>query len=68
MKILGIVFLVAALVLLAWGLDANGSLQSDFTRLFRGGPTHRTLWLFLGSACAGTAGLGLLVAPQPRTA
>lgn len=67
MKGMGIVLLALAALLLVWGLDASGSIQSEFTRLFRGGPSDRTVWLFAGSAVAGIMGLGLLFSGRSRT-
>ena len=60
MKLGGIVLLATAIVLLFWGLDASGSLHSEVSRFFRGVPSDRAAWLFLGSAAAGVIGLGLL--------
>ena len=60
-RVLGIACLVAAGVLFAWGLDASESLGSGFSRLFRGTPTDRTMWLYGGAAVAAVAGLGLLL-------
>jgi len=67
-RVLGIACLVAAGVLSAWGLDASESLGSGFSRLFRGTPTDRTMWLYGGAAVAAVAGLGLLLRrPQKRS-
>ena len=60
MKLAGIALLMAAAVLLVWGLDASGSFNSEVSRFFRGTPTDRTAWLFVGSAVAGVIGFGLL--------
>jgi hypothetical protein len=60
-RVLGIACLVAAGVLLVWGYDSSQSIGSGFSRLFRGTPTDRTLWLYGGAALAGVAGLGLLL-------
>jgi hypothetical protein len=66
MRIAGIALLAVAVVLLVFGLDASGSLVSDVSRFFRGGPTDRTAWFYIGSACAGVIGLGLIFSPRPR--
>lgn len=68
MKLAGIALLIVAVVFLLWGLDASRSIPSDLSRLFRGGPTDRTLWLYVGSAVAGVVGLGLLFTPRARNA
>lgn len=67
-KISGVVLLVAAAFLFVWGLDASGSIQSGFSRFFRGVPTDKTVWLFVGSAVVGVMGLSLLVVPKLRLA
>jgi uncharacterized protein DUF3185 len=68
MKFAGFALLALAVGLLIWGLEASGSLHSDFSRFFRGGPTDRTVWLYVGSAVAGVMGLGLLFSPRARRA
>ena len=64
-RVLGIACLVVAVFLLVWGLDASGSLGSEFSRFFRGTPTDRTMRLFIGAALFGASGLGFL-ARRPR--
>jgi hypothetical protein len=61
----GIACLVVAIFLLLWGLDASGSLGSEFSRVFRGTPTDRTMRLLIGAALFGAVGLGLIVR-RPR--
>lgn len=68
LKFSGLALLAVAVVLLVWGLEASGSIQSDFSRFFRGSPTDRTVWLYVGSAAAGVIGLGLLFSPRVRRA
>ena len=68
LKVVGLALVAVAVVLLAWGLENSGSIHSNFSRFFRGGPTDRTLWLYAGSAAAGVIGLGLLVFPRVRRA
>ena len=68
MKLVGFALLAVAVGLLVWGLEASGSIQSNFSRFFRGGPTDRTVWLYVGSAVAGALGLGLLFSPRARRA
>jgi hypothetical protein len=68
MKFAGLALLLVAVGLLVWGLEASGTIQSDFSRFFRGGPSDRTVWLYVGSAAAGVMGLGLLLSPRIRHA
>ena len=67
-KFVGLALVAVAVVLLVWGLEASGSIHSNFSRFFGGGPTDRTLWLYVGSAAAGVMGLGLLISPRVRRA
>ena len=60
-RVLGIACLVAAGVLGAWAWDASESLGSGFSRLFRGTPTDRTMWLTGAAVLAALAGSALLL-------
>ena len=64
-RMVGIACLVVAIFLLFWGLEASGSLGSEFSRFFRGTPTDRTVRLLIGAALFGAVGLGL-IARRPR--
>lgn len=68
MKFVGLALLAVAVLLLVWGLEASGTISSDFSRFFRGGPSDRTVWLYVGSAAAGVIGLGFLLSPRMRRA
>lgn len=68
MKLAGFALLAVAVVLLVWGWDASASLPSDLSRIFRGGPSDRTLWFIVGGAAAGVLGLGLLYSSRHRKA
>jgi Protein of unknown function (DUF3185) len=67
-RVLGIALMVIAAVLLVWGLDASGTVESGISRFFRGFPPDSTRWLFPGSIGAGGLGLGLLISSGPRPA
>ena len=60
-RMMGIACLVAAGVLGAWAWDASQSIGSGFSRLFRGTPTDRTMWLYGAAALLGIAGLALVL-------
>ena len=60
-RVLGIACLVAAGVLGAWAWDASQSVGSGFSRIFRGTPTDRTMWLYGAAVLAAIAGAGLLL-------
>ncbi len=66
MKAIAIALLAAGVALLIWGIDANRSVGSSFSRTFTGNPTDRTMWLLAGGIGASAAGIWMLVRPQPR--
>ena len=66
MKLVGLGLLAVAVFFLVWGLEASGSIHSDFSRFFRGGPSDRAVWLYVGSAVIGVMGLGFLLSPRVR--
>jgi hypothetical protein len=60
-KALGIALLVVGVILLVWGLNAEGSFGSEVSKTFTGHPTDKTMWLIIGGAASGLTGLGLLL-------
>jgi hypothetical protein len=59
-KPISIALLAGGIVLIVYGIGASESVGSDFSRLFTGSPTDKTLWLLIGgivAAAAGAAGL-----------
>ena len=60
-KALGIALLVVGVVLLVWGLNAEGSFGSEVSKTFTGHPTDKAMWLIIGGAASGLTGLGLLL-------
>jgi Protein of unknown function (DUF3185) len=57
-KSLSLVLLVVGLILVVYGVSASESIGSDFSRLFTGSPTDKTLWLLIGGAAAMIIGAG----------
>lgn len=57
-KPIPLALLVVGVVLLVLGLMEADSLGSDFSRLFTGEPTDRSIWLIAGGAVAAIVGLG----------
>ena len=62
-KAIGAALLVGGLLLLFFGFQEYQSLQSEMKEFLTGSPTDRALWLMVGGAVAGVAGLVLLVRP-----
>lgn len=57
-KILFLALLVVGIVLLVLGVIESDSISSDFSRLFTGEPTDKTVWLLIGGGVATIVGLG----------
>ena len=65
-KAIGAALLVVAILLFAWGINSSESLGSEFSRIFRGTPTDRTIWLLGGGTAAGAAGMYLLAGSKRK--
>ena len=59
MKNLGVGFLVVGIVLIVFGIGASESVASDLSRLLRGQPTDRAIWLLVVGLFLATVGLFL---------
>jgi len=57
-KILFLAVLAIGIVLLVLGVIESDSISSDFSRLFTGEPTDKTVWLLIGGGLAVIVGLG----------
>jgi hypothetical protein len=60
-KILSLVLLAGGVLLLVYGFKASNSISSDFSRLFSGSPTDRSIWMLIGGAVAAALGAGGLL-------
>ncbi len=60
-KLLSLVLLVGGIVLIIYGIGASNSLGSDFSRLFTGAPTDKSIWLLIGGIVAAIIGAGGLM-------
>jgi hypothetical protein len=60
-KSISLALLVGGIILLVYGVIANDSTASGFSRFFTGNPTDKTMWLLIGGAVATVVGVaGLL--------
>ena len=58
---IALALLVGGIILIIYGISANDSTASGFSRFFTGNPTDKTMWLLIGGAVAAVAGVaGLL--------
>ena len=60
-KILSLALLAGGVVLIIYGISASNSIGSDFSRMFSGSPTDKTIWLLLGGVILAAIGAGGLV-------
>jgi len=56
-KIIGIVFLLAGVCLLAYGFNAADSVASGFSRFFNGTPTNKSIMLLIFGGALTVLGL-----------
>jgi len=56
-KSMSLALLVIGVILLVFGINAYHSASSDVSRFFTGAPTDKALWLLIGGAVVGVAGL-----------
>lgn len=57
-KILSLAFLATGVVLIVVGVSSSNSVSSDFSRLFTGSPTDKSIWLLVGGIVAAAVGVG----------
>jgi hypothetical protein len=60
-KALSIALLIGGIVLIVYGVSASNSIGSDFSRLFTGSPTDKSIWLLVGGVVAAAIGAGGLM-------
>ena len=66
-KPFSVALLIAGIVLIIYGINASESTSSDFSRLFTGSPTDRTIWFLVGGIAAAGIGTGNLLSGLRRT-
>ena len=65
-KSISLALLVGGIILIIYGVAANDSTASGFSRFFTGNPTDKTMWLLIGGAVAAVAGLaGMMRGSKP---
>jgi hypothetical protein len=65
-KLLSLLLLTGGCILAIYGFNESRSLGSEFTRLFTGSPTDRSLWLLIGGILAIVIGAGGLLRGPKR--
>jgi hypothetical protein len=57
-KLLSIALLVGGIILIVYGISASNSIGSDFSNLFTGSPTDKSIWLLVSGVIAAAIGAG----------
>ena len=55
-KSISLALLVGGIILIIYGVSANDSTASGFSRFFTGNPTDKTMWLMIGGAVGAAVG------------
>jgi uncharacterized membrane protein len=63
-RVFGIAMLIIGVVLLVYGVNATHSVSSEFSRLFQGAPSEKSVWLIMAGGLL--AGLGLVQSLKGR--
>lgn len=64
-QFISLALLVGGIILFLYGLNESHSVLSDFSRLFTGSPTDKTIWLVIGGIVAAVVGAGGLLRAKP---
>jgi hypothetical protein len=57
-KLISLIFLAAGVALIIYGVSASNSIGSDFSRIFTGAPTDKSVWLLVGGVVLAAIGVG----------
>jgi uncharacterized protein (UPF0333 family) len=60
-RLVSALLLTVGIVLIITGITASHSLGSDFSKIFTGAPTEKSIWLFLGGVLVTAIGAGGLL-------
>jgi len=60
-KIISIALLAGGIALIVYGVQADNSTGSDFSRFFTGSPTDKSMQLLVGGIVAAALGMGGLI-------
>ena len=60
-KILSLALLAAGIILIVFGINSSNSIGSDFSRLFTGSPTDKSIWLLVAGCILAVVGAGGII-------
>lgn len=60
-RIVSLVLLACGMVLIVFGISAANSFIADVSRLLKGSPTDRSVWMLIGGIIAAVVGLATLL-------
>jgi hypothetical protein len=58
MKIISIALLIGGVILVVFGIDAVNSFSSDFSRMFSGSPTEKSIYMLVSGIIVLIIGAG----------
>ena len=64
----GIAVVVVGIVLIVWGANASQSVSSEFSKIFTGAATNKSLYLIAGGTVALIAGASMAFTRRRRSA
>ena len=65
-SMMSLALLAVGIVLIIFGINANNSVGSSFSRAFTGSPTNKATWLLIGGvACSALGAAGLFWGRKP---
>ena len=64
-RIVALSLIIGGVALMIFGIQATNSFSSDVSRFFTGAPTDKAVWMLIGGAVAGVAGLLLAFRKSP---
>jgi len=67
-RIVGFGLIVIGLVLLFFGLEANDSFSSGFSKAFQGAPSDKAIWLMVGGGIVTLLGVVKTMRSGPKGA
>jgi hypothetical protein len=57
-KLISLALVATGVVLIVYGINASNSIGSDFSRLFTGAPTDKSVWLLIAGVVLAALGAG----------
>jgi hypothetical protein len=66
-RVFGIALLIVGAVLLVFGVNATHSVSSEFSKLFQGAPSDKSVWLIIAGGVVAAVGLAQCCRGRPAS-